>query len=146
MNVRSFAALAAYFLLLGCSDAPVAQNCPSMLAGWTQPKDGMEPHGWHATVTLGSNSVLWDGEAVDEAEFRQRLRQSTKLSPVLHILFDPEHGRSCKEAENVRDEINRLADCQGEGLCGQGNSEEFKRLRDTGAVWRAKQGDESHRR
>lgn len=146
MAIRSFAALAAYFFLSGCSDAPVAPNCPSLLAGWTQPEDGMEPHGWHATVTLKGDRVFWDGEAVDEAEFRQRLRGSTKLSPVLHILFDPANGRSCKEAEEVRNEIDRLADCQGEGLCGQGKPDEFKRLRDTGAVWRAKQGDKSHRR
>ena len=146
MSIKSLAVATAYLCLTGCSSGPVVPSCPSVLAGWTQPKDGMEPHGWHATVTLKEDRVLWDGASVDEAEFKQRLQNSTKISPVLHILFDPTNGRSCKQAKRVRDEIDRLADCQAERLCGQGKLDEFKRLRDSGAVWRVKQPDKSRSR
>jgi len=98
----------------------------------------MDPHGIRSTVTMVGEQVFWDGRPVNAAELQRSLRLAPELNPIDHILFDPRGARSCREAERVRDEINRLADCGGKGLCGQGDPREFARLRDSGAVWRVK--------
>jgi hypothetical protein len=139
MTLRAFLIVVAPWFLAGCAERPVTANCPSLLPGWTQPKDGMDPHGWHATITVAGETVLWDGSAVSDPEFQKRLQAAPKFNPVLHVIFDPKGARSCQVAKDVRDEIDRLADCRGEGLCGQGSAADFKRLRDMGAVWRVKQ-------
>jgi hypothetical protein len=125
--------------LQGCDEKPVTRTCPSLLPGWTQPKDGMDEHGVHSTVTMAGERVLLDGQTETAAEFERHLREAPRMNPVLHILFDPSGARNCREAERVRNQIDGLADCRGKGLCGQGSASEFKRLRDGGAVWRVKE-------
>lgn len=109
--------------LTACGEEQVSSECPKVLKGWTTPKDGLDPHGIHVTVSLSGGS---------------RLRLAPTLAPVAHVLFDPRAADTCRRAEQVRNEIDQLADCRGKGLCGQGELGEFNRLRDTGAVWHVK--------
>lgn len=87
---------------------------------------------------MAGKQVLFDGRPLSAAEFHRFLRLAPKLNPIDHVLFDPSGAQSCRVAKQLRDDIDRLADCRGKGLCGQGDQREFKRLRDTGSVWRVK--------
>ena len=129
---------AALVSLQACSAEPVGPDCPSLLSGWTQPKDGLDHHGIHSSVTMAGKQVLWNERTVSDTEFEKLLRLAPTLNPTLHVLFDPSGAHSCQQAEQVRDRIDHLADCRGKGLCGQGKLHEFISLRDSGAVWRAK--------
>jgi len=82
---------------------------------------------------MAGEQVLWDGRQVDAAELQRLLVLAPQLNPVDHVLFDPRGASNCREAEQLRDEIDRLADCRGKGRCGQGDPREFTRLRDAGA-------------
>src|SRR5436190_9888313 len=106
--------------LAGCQGRQVDENCPTRLTGWTKPADGLDPHGWHAQVTVAGTTILWDGKPVSEQEFQRLLRDAPNYNPRMHVLFDPTGATSCEVAERVRDEIQRNAACGRAGLCGQG--------------------------
>jgi len=131
--MRLLILLVAVGVAVGCSEQLPTADCPATLQGWTKPKDGMDPHGVHSSVTLAGDKIIWDGEEVTRDEFQRRLQLAPTLDPVLHVLFDPSGARSCAQAEQVRDEIDRLADCPGKGRCGQGSLQEFRKYRDRGA-------------
>ena len=92
----------------------------------------MDPHGIHSSVTMSRDKLVWDGEQINHDEFRRRLTLAPSMNPVLHILFDPTGASSCHQAEQVRDKIDRFADCRGKGRCGLGKLNEFKKFRDGG--------------
>lgn len=98
----------------------------------------MDHHGVHSIVTVAGDAPLLNGEALSKSKFEELLALASRTNPVVHILYDPSGARDCEKAKRIRDHVNRLADSQGDGLCGQGAASEFLRLRDTGAAWRVK--------
>lgn len=127
--------LSLVFLLISCgacSEKPVSGSCPTVLPRWTKPKDGLSSFRPISFIQLSGGQPTWDGESLSHAELERRLKLSADMNPRWHVLFDPSGARNCAEATELRDEINRFADCKGTGVCGQGASKEFIRLKDEG--------------
>ena len=116
-------------VLTGCSKIPVGPDCPKLLPRWSEPRDGLGPFRGLVAVGIVGAQPMWDGQPVDMLELDRRLEFVSKVDPAYHILFDPSGASTCLAATELRDRINRVADCQGAGVCGQGAEEEFIRRR-----------------
>jgi hypothetical protein len=68
----------------------------------------------------------WNGNSVSLDKLGEYLAYGNTIVPEAFVVLDPSDAPTCREAAELRDFIDKAADCQGAGFCGQGSREAWK--------------------
>ena len=122
MLIRYCVCLALVLLTLGCGNEAKLKrgNCPPLLPNWSKPSDGRSAFRTMNLVAFDKGELKWNGVFVSWNKMRDYLKLLPNMNPTPLVVFDPSDAPSCAAATAVRDEINKFARCQTDGLCGQG--------------------------
>ena len=72
-------------------------------------------------VAFSTSGITWNRQPIEEKKLLELLASVRMLNTVPFTVLDPTGAPDCRTATKLRDKINEAADCQGEGVCGQGS-------------------------
>jgi hypothetical protein len=124
---RASILVTALYGLCGCSnEQPVGPECPSLLSSWSTPQDGRSAFRPMNVVAFSASGITWNREVLSDKKLREYLAVGRTMNPVPFTVLDPTGAPDCRTATKLRDEINEAADCQGQGVCGQGSLSDWR--------------------
>jgi hypothetical protein len=77
-------------------------------------------------IAFSKSGLTWNGVPISHQKLLEYLADGRSMDTVPLTVLDPSAAPDCRTATELRDEINKYADCQGEGICGQGSRAAWK--------------------
>eukprot|EP01013_Petalomonas_cantuscygni_P037466 TRINITY_DN682_c0_g2_i1.p5 TRINITY_DN682_c0_g2~~TRINITY_DN682_c0_g2_i1.p5 ORF type:complete len:136 (+),score=2.36 TRINITY_DN682_c0_g2_i1:1802-2209(+) len=113
--------------LTACSNgAQDAEKCSLLSAGWSQPKDGVPTFAMVNTIAWSDYSITWNGIQVEESQLTGFLTETRNFVPEPLTVYDPVGAPNCGRATELRDLIDKAANCKRGGVCGLGKEADWE--------------------
>ena len=115
-HLFTIAALAPGLALAACGQAPDTYSaaCAVPLSHWGTEKDGVGHHLPIISVFVASDgTVLWNKEAISNAELRAYMDQASGLNPIPQVILQVSPSASCARVEELRGIMDAAPMCRG---------------------------------